>query len=119
MMDNRIYNLMSFLDASPSVYHAVANLETELKNAGYTPLFEGESWNLIPGGKYSDLALVNAAHRLGLYVITAGTHKDAPAHKFATATAILWPTRSVKCTLKTSVTSCVAKFMKTSQLSIL
>ena len=52
MMDNRIYNLMSFLDASPSVYHAVANLETELKNAGYTPLFEGESCNLIPGGKY-------------------------------------------------------------------
>ena len=38
---------------------------------------------LIPGGKYSDLALVNAAHRLGLYVITSGTHKDAPAHKFA------------------------------------
>lgn len=38
---------------------------------------------LIPGGKYSDLALVNAAHRLGLYVITAGTHVDAPAHKFA------------------------------------
>ena len=38
---------------------------------------------LIPGGKYSDLALVNAAHRLGLYVITAGTHKDAPAHAFA------------------------------------
>ena len=38
---------------------------------------------LIPGGKYSDLALVNAAHRLGLYVITSGTHKDAPAHRFA------------------------------------
>ena len=51
-MDNRIYNLMSFLDASPSVYHAVANLETELKNAGYVPLAEGDDWNLIPGGKY-------------------------------------------------------------------
>jgi len=38
---------------------------------------------LIPGGKYSDLALVNAAHRLGLYVITAGTHAHAPAHSFA------------------------------------
>ena len=51
-MDNRIYNLMSFLDASPSVYPAVANLETELKNAGYVPLAEGDDWNLIPGGKY-------------------------------------------------------------------
>ena len=27
-----IENLMNFLDASPSVYHAVANLENELKN---------------------------------------------------------------------------------------
>lgn len=38
---------------------------------------------LIPGGKLSDWALVNAAHRLGLYVITSGTHKDAPAHQFS------------------------------------
>lgn len=38
---------------------------------------------LIPGGKLSDWALVNAAHRLGLYVITSGTHRDAPAHQFA------------------------------------
>ncbi len=38
---------------------------------------------LIPGGKYSDWALVNSAHKLGLYVITSGTHRDAPAHKFA------------------------------------
>ena len=51
-MDNRIYNLMSFLDASPSVYHAVANLEMELKNAGDVPPAEGDSWSLIPGGKY-------------------------------------------------------------------
>lgn len=38
---------------------------------------------LIPGGKLSDWALVNAAHKLGLYVITSGTHKNAPAHEFA------------------------------------
>lgn len=38
---------------------------------------------LIPGGKYSDWALVNAAHRLGLYVITSGTNRNAPAHQFA------------------------------------
>ena len=31
----------------------------------------------------SDWALVNAAHRLGLYVITSGTHRNAPAHQFA------------------------------------
>lgn len=38
---------------------------------------------LIPGGKLSDWALVNAAHRLGMHVITSGTHRDAPAHKIA------------------------------------
>ena len=38
---------------------------------------------LIPGGKLSDWALVNAAHKLGMYVITSGTHRNAPAHEFA------------------------------------
>ena len=51
-MDNRIQKLMAFLDASPSVYHAAANIEKELKNAGYTHLSENENWELLPGGKY-------------------------------------------------------------------
>ena len=87
MMDNRIYNLMSFLDASPSVYHAVANLKTELKNAGYTPLFEGESWNLIPGGKYY---LTRGGSAIMAFRIPEGTptgfmmtasHSDRPTFK--------------------------------------
>ena len=51
-MDNRISELMQFLDASHSVYHAAAYLEDLLKQQGYTCLPEGESWNLVPGGKY-------------------------------------------------------------------
>ena len=51
-MDNRISALMEFLDASPSVFHAVANLEKEFHNDGYTRLFENEKWNILPGGKY-------------------------------------------------------------------
>lgn len=38
---------------------------------------------LIPGGSVSDWALINAAHRLGLYAITSGTNESAPAHKFS------------------------------------
>lgn len=38
---------------------------------------------LIPGGKLADLSLVNAAHRMGFYVITSGTDKNAPAHSYA------------------------------------
>ena len=51
-MDNRVRSLMDFLDASHSVFHAVSNLETVLKNAGYTYLAENAAWNVVPGGKY-------------------------------------------------------------------
>ena len=51
-MDNRILALKNFLDASHSVYHAVAYLEKTLADAGYTYLPEGADWNLVPGGKY-------------------------------------------------------------------
>ena len=43
---------MSYLDASPSVYHAVANLAGQLENAGYKKLREADEWVLVPGGKY-------------------------------------------------------------------
>ena len=51
-MDNRVRSLMDFLDASPSVFHAVANLANTLQEAGYTYLPESADWSLVPGGKY-------------------------------------------------------------------
>ena len=51
-MDKRTEKLLSFLDASPSVYHAAANIENELKTAGYTALSEAGEWDLAAGGKY-------------------------------------------------------------------
>ena len=51
-MDNHISKLAAFLDSAHSVYHAVAGLVKELEQAGYTRLYEGESWQLVPGGKY-------------------------------------------------------------------
>ncbi len=51
-MDKRIKDLVSFLDSSHSVYHAVANLVSWLEEAGYCRLSEGEHWQLAPGGKY-------------------------------------------------------------------
>lgn len=38
---------------------------------------------LIPGGKFDDLFLIEAAHGLGFDVITSGTERDAPGHKAA------------------------------------
>lgn len=38
---------------------------------------------LIPNGNFSDWALINAAHRHGMYVIASGLNEDAPGNKFA------------------------------------
>ncbi len=51
-MSNSISSLRSFLDASPSVYHAVENLSQMLLDAGYSRLSESDAWELTPGGKY-------------------------------------------------------------------
>ena len=50
-MDNSYAKeLLAFLDASPTAFHAVDNICAMLE--GYTRLNENEKWNLVPGGKY-------------------------------------------------------------------
>lgn len=51
-MHPSIQNLCEFLDASPSVYHAAANVAAMLEAAGYRRLSEGDKWALEKGGKY-------------------------------------------------------------------
>ena len=51
-MNERISALRGFLDASHSVYHALDYLAKVLSQAGYTRLWEQDSWDLVPGGKY-------------------------------------------------------------------
>ncbi len=51
-MTDSLSSLRSFLDASPSVYHAVENLSQMLLGAGYCRLSENAAWELSPGGKY-------------------------------------------------------------------
>ena len=41
--------LLAFLDASPTCFHAVKNLADRLDEAGFTPLTETEVWELSPG----------------------------------------------------------------------
>ncbi len=51
-MNQNIHALKTFLDNSPSAYHAVAQTVKALEEAGYTRLCETESWELMSGGKY-------------------------------------------------------------------
>lgn len=44
--------LIEYIDASPSPWHAVASAETRLLAQGYTRLDETERWQLAAGGRY-------------------------------------------------------------------
>ncbi|WHM37819.1 M18 family aminopeptidase [Streptomyces sp. BPTC-684] len=45
-------DLMSFLAASPSPYHAVANAAARLEKAGFQQVRETDAWDATSGGKY-------------------------------------------------------------------
>ncbi len=49
---SNVQNLIRFIDASPTAFHAVTNLCEELEKAGRIRLTEGESWALEPGRGY-------------------------------------------------------------------
>ncbi|PXF30831.1 aminopeptidase [Pokkaliibacter plantistimulans] len=44
--------LLAFLQASPTPYHAVKNMQQQLKEKGFSLLNEGEAWDLHPGSSY-------------------------------------------------------------------
>ena len=86
-MDNRINALMNFLDASHSVYHAVAYLENVLKEAGYTRLLETDAWELAPGGKYymtrggSAILAFRVPNAAPKGFLISASHSDRPTFK--------------------------------------
>ena len=49
---DRAAELLDFLYDSPTAYHAAANSAKILQKAGFVELFEGQKWDIIPGGKY-------------------------------------------------------------------
>lgn len=85
MMEN-IQKLQNFLNKAHSVYHAVALIQKELENAGYTGLSETDSWNLVAGGKYYVIRNGSAILAFRVpdspkgFLITA-SHTDRPCFK--------------------------------------
>lgn len=79
-------DLLDYIDASPSPWHAVATSEQRLLAAGYRRLEEAERWQLMPGGRYyvvrggaSLIAFVVGSLPLeqsGLRLV--GAHTDSP-----------------------------------------
>jgi len=81
--------LLAFLKASPTPFHAVQNMATQLNDAGFHELREGDAWKLQRGEKYfvvrNDSALVafiygnNELTKSGVCFV--GAHTDSPCLK--------------------------------------
>ena len=82
-------DLRSFIDASPSPFHAVAEMARRLGEAGFTELDEVDRWQLQPGGEHyvirdggSLVAFrVGSAPLADAGIIGIGTHTDSPTFK--------------------------------------
>ena len=79
--------LIDFISASPSAYHAVENVRRELDAAGYTELFEGDDWSVTAPGKYyvrrngsSIIALRLPKPDFRGFMVMAA-HSDSPSFK--------------------------------------
>ncbi|MEY3287968.1 MAG: hypothetical protein RLZZ419_210 [Pseudomonadota bacterium] len=48
----QVQNLLDFIDASPSPWHVVKSVETQLLSFQFVKLNETEKWDLQPGGRY-------------------------------------------------------------------
>ncbi|MEX2367324.1 MAG: M18 family aminopeptidase, partial [Pseudohongiellaceae bacterium] len=81
--------LISFLQASPTPYHAVANMGRKLQDAGFQRLDETCAWQLAPGQNYyvtrNDSSLIafktGSGDLVSKGVRLAGAHTDSPCLK--------------------------------------
>jgi aspartyl aminopeptidase len=81
--------LIRFIQASPTPFHAVARMESMLKAAGFVRLLEADAWNPDPGSRYyvtrNDSSIIafgigkNDPARTGFRMV--GAHTDSPCLK--------------------------------------
>jgi len=83
-----IQDLMTFLDASPTAWHAVENMEKKLKKQGFKEIQENETWELKPGQCYfvkrnhSSLCAFITPHSTSPQrVRLLASHTDSPSFK--------------------------------------
>lgn len=81
--------MLRFIQASPSPFHAAAEIARKLKETGFTQLHEGDAWDLQPGGRY--YVMRNQSSIIGFIYGTRpmldtgirllGAHTDSPCLK--------------------------------------
>lgn len=89
-MSNTLLNgLLSFIDRSPSMFHAAHTITSELESNGFTYLDQTSNWNLEKGGKYyvtsnqsaviAFVANSTSIENEGFKIV--GAHTDVPGFK--------------------------------------
>ncbi len=79
-------NMLAFIDASPSPFHAVKNISDALEGAGFVRLFEKNRWEVKEGGKYyvirngSSVIAFKKGSEGSPFMICA-SHSDSPSFK--------------------------------------
>ena len=78
--------LFDFIKRSPSPYHTVAAVKSELETCGYMELYESDAWKLSVGGKYfvirngtSIIAFRLKKSSSGFMI--AASHSDSPSFR--------------------------------------
>jgi aspartyl aminopeptidase len=82
----QVQDLLDFIDASPSPWHAVNSMVGRLDATGFSKLDETEKWALKPGGRYyvvrGDSSIIAFVHGQKPLVETGfkiiGAHTDSP-----------------------------------------
>lgn len=94
--------LLQFLDHSPNAFYAVANMQKELEDAGFTRLYEGCPWMLSKGHGYyvtrNDSAIIAFRIPEGGYqgFQIMASHCDSPVFKIKTNAEIVVDNSYVK-----------------------
>ena len=80
--------LVSFIQKSPTAFHAVEQMRSLLKDNGYEELLEGRKWHIEPGHRYfvtrnnSSIIALNLGTQLDNYSFNvAASHSDSPTFK--------------------------------------
>lgn len=80
-------NLLSFIKSSPTAFHAVECIGTQLKDAGFEQLFEGDEWELTPGKGYfvtrnqSAILAFRIPEKAAQSILITASHSDSPMFK--------------------------------------
>lgn len=86
-------DLIGFMEASPTAFHAVENAAKLLDEAGFARLNECDEWTLAPGGKYYTTRNMSSILAFAIPEATAepsfmimASHTDSPCYKLKTET---------------------------------